>query len=49
VIDWTTRSGDEAVSVPGIRITTVLEKRQGVWLIVHFHYSVPVAGQAIKY
>jgi uncharacterized protein (TIGR02246 family) len=49
VIDWTTSTGGEAVSVPGIRVTTVLEKRQGAWLIVHFHYSVPVAGQAIKY
>jgi uncharacterized protein (TIGR02246 family) len=49
VLDLSTRSGSEPVTVPGMRVTTVLEKRGGRWLIVHFHYSVPVAGQAIKY
>jgi ketosteroid isomerase-like protein len=48
-MDLTTRSGAEAVSLEGMRVTSVLEKRQGKWLIVHFHYSMPVAGQAIKY
>ena len=49
VLDWSTRTGSEIVNLTGMRVTTVLEKRQGAWLIVHTHYSVPVAGQAIKY
>lgn len=49
VLDLSTRSGSEPVAIGGMRVTTVLEKRGGRWLIVHFHYSVPVAGQAIKY
>lgn len=49
VMDLSARMGSESATVSGIRVTSVLEKRQGVWLIVHFHYSVPVAGQAIKY
>jgi len=49
VLDLSTRSGSEVVNLTGMRVTTVLEKRQGAWLIVHTHYSVPVAGQAIKY
>jgi uncharacterized protein (TIGR02246 family) len=49
VLDLSTRSGSEPVTLAGMRVTTVLEKREGTWLIVTFHYSVPVAGQAIKY
>jgi uncharacterized protein (TIGR02246 family) len=49
VIDLTTRSGSESVTLSGVRVSSVLEKRQGRWLLVHFHYSVPVTGQAIKY
>lgn len=33
----------------GARFTGVLEKRNGDWVIVHFHASVPVSGQAVKY
>jgi uncharacterized protein (TIGR02246 family) len=49
VVNLATRAGGEDVSYSGMRVTTVLEKRQGAWLIVHFHWSVPVGGQAIKY
>ena len=49
VFDMTTHTGGESVAVPGVRLTSVLEKRQGTWLIVHFHASLPVAGQAVKY
>jgi uncharacterized protein (TIGR02246 family) len=49
VLDMTTNAGGEAVSVSGMRLTSVLEKRQGTWLMVHFHSSLPVAGQAVKY
>ena len=49
VVDFSAKSGAETVVLTGARATTVLEKRKGVWLIVHTHYSVPVAGQAIKY
>lgn len=49
VVDFSAKSGAETVVLTGTRATTVLEKRKGTWLIVHTHYSVPVAGQAIKY
>jgi uncharacterized protein (TIGR02246 family) len=49
VMDVSTHSGSEAVALEGMRVTSVLEKRGGKWLIVQFHYSMPVAGQAIKY
>jgi ketosteroid isomerase-like protein len=31
------------------RLTYILEKRDGRWIIVHTHASVPIAGQAVKY
>jgi uncharacterized protein (TIGR02246 family) len=49
VMDLSTRSGSDSVTLSGMRVSSVLEKRQGVWLLVHFHYSMPVAAQAIKY
>jgi ketosteroid isomerase-like protein len=39
----------EAFSIEGTRLTGVMEKRDGNWLIVQLHASVPVAGQAIEY
>lgn len=39
----------EPVSLEGIRITGVLEKRDGTWKIVQVHTSVPVRGQAAEY
>jgi uncharacterized protein (TIGR02246 family) len=47
--DITTRAGGESVALSGMRASHVLEKRDGKWLIVHAHYSMPVAGQAVKY
>ena len=39
----------EPVSLKGMRISGVLEKREGSWVIVQFHTSIPVAGQAVEY
>jgi uncharacterized protein (TIGR02246 family) len=39
----------EPVSLEGIRLTGVLEKRDGDWKIVQLHTSVPVEGQAAEY
>jgi uncharacterized protein (TIGR02246 family) len=43
-----TASG-EAAEMKGTRVTGVLEKRDGSWLIVQIHVSLPVAGQAVEY
>ncbi len=37
------------VSLEDLRLTGVLEKRDGQWRIVQLHTSVPVAGQAAEY
>ena len=47
--DWAVTLAGEAVSLEGMRLTGVLEKREGSWVLVQFHASVPVAGQAIEY
>lgn len=39
----------EPFSAEGSRFTGVMEKRNGNWVIVQGHNSVPFAGQAIKY
>ena len=39
----------EQISVRGIRITGVLEKRDSGWRVVQYHSSRPVAGQNIEY
>ncbi len=39
----------QPVSLEGIRLTGVLEKRYGYWRIVQLHNSVPVLGQAAEY
>lgn len=36
-------------AVEGMRLTGVLERRNGSWVIVQVHASVPVSGQAVKY
>lgn len=38
--DFTAKMGDLPVDQSGARITYIFEKRDGKWLIVHFHYSV---------
>ena len=47
--DMKGKAQGEAFSQEGVRFTGVLEKRAGNWIIVQFHGSVPVAGQAVKY
>lgn len=37
------------VSLQGIRLSGVLEKRNGNWKVVQLHTSVPVQGQAAEY
>ncbi|MDH4219969.1 MAG: nuclear transport factor 2 family protein [Candidatus Aminicenantes bacterium] len=39
----------EPFNIEGMRFTGVMEKRNGNWVIVQVHASVPVAGQAVKY
>jgi len=39
------RAGDVEGSLPA-RLSAVLERRDGQWLIVHSHFSTPAAGQA---
>jgi len=38
------RAGDVEGSLPA-RLSAVLERRDGQWLIVHSHFSTPAAGQ----
>ena len=39
--------GKEA-TVSGMRVSMVLEKKDGQWLLVHSHASMPYAGQVVK-
>ena len=39
----------QPVKLRGSRITSVLEKRGNDWVIVQFHVSLPVSGQAAQY
>lgn len=36
-------------ALEGFRATGVLEKRNGNWVTVQWHASIPVSGQAVKY
>jgi len=49
VLDMGVSVGSEVASLRGLRTTGVLEKRDGNWVIVQLHTSVPVAGQQIEY
>lgn len=49
VWDWDVTVAGEAVSIEGMRVTGVLEKRNGSWVLVQWHGSIPVAGQAFEY
>jgi ketosteroid isomerase-like protein len=42
-------AGGQPVSLKGARFTGVLENRNGNWVIVQTHTSVPVSGQAAQY
>ena len=49
LMDWKGKSSGEAFAFEGMRITIVIEKQDGKWVIVHSHGSVPVSGQMVKY
>lgn len=49
VIDWTIRAGDQEMALHDVRLTGVLERRDGRWLTTQFHFSKPVDGQAAAY
>jgi uncharacterized protein (TIGR02246 family) len=49
IIDVTGVSMGEDFAIAGLRFTAVLEKRDGKWVIVQAHFSVPVEGQAVEY
>jgi len=49
LLDMEVTSLGESFSLEGMRLTGVMEKRNGNWVIVQLHVSVPVAGQAVKY
>lgn len=49
VVDWHILSGGNSQTIPGIRVTGVLEKRGANWKIVQFHTSAPVKGQVVEY
>lgn len=39
--DWKLMHQDEPVSDEGARMTWILEKRNGQWVVVHAHWSLP--------
>ncbi len=49
LMDWKGKSQEEPFTFEGIRMTTVLEKQDEKWLIVHLHGSIPVSGQMVQY
>ena len=49
IVDWDVVADGQPTHIDGSRITGVLEKRNGTWLIVQFHVSVPVSSQAARY
>lgn len=40
---------EEQLEIKNARHTGVLEKRDGKWVIVQSHFSLPVEGQAVEY
>ena len=48
-MDWKGTSQGEPFTLEGLRMTAVMEKQDGKWVIVQMHGSVPVSGQAIEY
>lgn len=44
VWDWDLKVEGKSVHSEGQRVTGVLEKRNGQWVFVQFHNSVPVSG-----
>ena len=49
IADWVLEAQGEQINLQGSRFTGVLEKRNGDWIIVQMHASIPVSGQAAPY
>ncbi|MEJ2690588.1 MAG: nuclear transport factor 2 family protein [Deltaproteobacteria bacterium] len=49
VVDWDIVEKGKPTHMEGSRLTGVLEKRDGNWVIVQFHVSIPVPIQAAQY
>jgi ketosteroid isomerase-like protein len=49
ILDWDVIADEQPVKLEGVRATSVFEKRNGDWVFVQAHLSVPVSGQAFKY
>lgn len=49
VFDLFIMAEENPVHLQDLRLSGVLEKRDGDWKIVHLHTSVPIAGQAAAY
>ena len=49
IADWNVIAMGDTIEIKDSRFTGVLEKRNGNWVIVQFHASVPVSGQAAHY
>ncbi len=48
-LDVFTKASGQPVNLHGVRMTGVLENRNGNWVFVQFHVSMPVSGQAAQY
>ena len=46
--DWQISIQGKDFQLDGVRISGVLEKRDGRWVNVQLHYSLPVAGSAVE-
>lgn len=49
VWDWKLRSQGNDMVLKNVRVTGVLLRRRGRWLVAQFHMSMPVGGQAVPY
>lgn len=49
VVDWDMTIQGESNHIEGSRITGVLVKRNGNWVCVQFHTSIPISGQVAQY
>ena len=44
ILDWEIVVEEQSVKLSGIRVSGVLEKRDGNWVYVQLHYSIPAAN-----
>jgi len=49
IVDFNFKVQGQPVSVNGVRVTGIMDKRDGNWVIIQSHTSVPVVGQAVEY